>query len=784
MIYSSDNYLDTNKKKKNSETSLQFKSIINNRYLRTKIFNHVNHIHQAIVDRHFIGREHQKGWTLIVKISQVVSLQEFIRINRTDWFIDHFDRVYDTIKLGCKDDNGVVKLDHDIVFKDLLDVIVKRDDSIALKFMLKRFKFTLQTIMQSVYHNRGEQPISIEVYQVLKRYNYINATAYDINVGDSLWYINNLVICVINSGDIAIFDQFCIDCLDPIKSIFNINYVRAYDDVFINIINKLNNNNDNNNNNNNNNSIIFHMVERLLNLGIDLRGPLFINAMKYSNNQEILNWIKNSFDSFDMFVDFYHQSNRWIERLASMDTLKLIDYREPKYNSFNISSAKASADGNLDYLRYMVNQNDQYLFKMSHLENALVKGQLKCVNFIIDAISQYAQPGGQTTKCSTIDASIMSLDLVQRLVNNPNIEIDYYELIRSSIDRPDILEYLLSLGSFSVDIEPSLFLQDPKSIQLLLNQPHLDQPTRVLLFMKKIPNIQTRPLELLYFRGHSLEILCQENMMQPPNWRGAQVADIEVLQLIIKHQSIQSLSPWIIMTRYSQYDDHIELLKDAIVAELAKNEPIHIDGAVHQVFNTACKNGLIKVVECFDDYIGSFAMGGFEIALANNQIQVAKYLGQELAKIFSKKLQTKETTQRVILSILSVLNRVEDDQVFEYFWNLFKALTTNSVLVSRAIGFPSHNRSNNRHLTTNRVDRMIKHYGQYYNGCERDEYQMKPLTLLYGYQAVVINHIITKYQNDVLVNQFIDIKSFDYFEYYKYDLKLCLIPPVPIIINK
>ncbi|EGG15300.1 hypothetical protein DFA_10134 [Cavenderia fasciculata] len=137
-------YID-NQKKKNSESSLQFKSIINNRYLRTKIFNHVNHIHQAIVDRYFIGRKHQKGLTLIVKISQVISLQEFIRINRSDLFIDHFDRVYDTIKLGCKDDNVI--LDHDIVFRDLLGVIIDNNDSISLEFMLNRFSFTLQTII-------------------------------------------------------------------------------------------------------------------------------------------------------------------------------------------------------------------------------------------------------------------------------------------------------------------------------------------------------------------------------------------------------------------------------------------------------------------------------------------------------------------------------------------------------------------------------------------------------------------------------------------------------------
>ncbi|EGG15296.1 hypothetical protein DFA_10130 [Cavenderia fasciculata] len=741
---------------KRSESSLQFKSIINSYYLRTKIFNHVNHIHQAIVDRYFIGREYQKECILIVKIPQVISLQEFIRINRTDLFIDHFDRVYDTIKHCCKDDNGVVKLDNDIVFKDLLDVIFQNNDSVALDFMLNRFKFQ-QTIRRSIDPRR---PVSIEVYKVLKRYNYINVTDNDINHADSLRYIKSLLCCMIDSGDISMFDQFCTDCLNTIPTLGSKNIIsvysgiRAYDDVFIDIINKLNNNNMSHNNNNNNN-----------NNRIDLRESLFVGALRCSNNQEILKWIKDSFDRFDMFVDFYHQSNRWIERFASMDTLKLIDYREPtKYTSSNCLSTGASSVGNLDYLRYMVTQNHQYIFQEPHLSRSLEKGHLECTNFIIDAISQYANPD-QFTPCGSINPTIVSLDLVQRLlVNHPHIAINPMLLIGSSISQPIVLEYLLSHGSYSFNnIEPSLLLQDPKSTQLLLNQPRLDQPTKFRVSATQIPMVQKRPLELLYLQGHSLVIVDEE---RPLSWDGNPV-DLDVLQLIIKHQSIESIPPWVIMTRYGQYDDHIELLKDAL--ELNKNNPYIMGMPLSMVFTDACKNGLIKVVECFGlRFIWVFGSRGFGIALENNQIQVAKYLGQELARFFSPVIDTQESMWSVMLD---ALNRVEDDQVFEYFWSLFKPLTTNSEIVSRTIG---QNRSNNRHLTTNRVDRMIKHYGQYYNGCERDEYQMKPLTLSNEYKTVVINHIITKYQNDVSVNQFIDIKSFDYSRYYNHNLTLYL----------
>ncbi|EGG13596.1 hypothetical protein DFA_11357 [Cavenderia fasciculata] len=77
------NSSDSNKIDKNS---LLFKSILNNYYIRSSMLPHIH--------RQLIGNNDH----LALKEHQMISLDDFIRLHRTDLFIKHFDQVYQTIQ--------------------------------------------------------------------------------------------------------------------------------------------------------------------------------------------------------------------------------------------------------------------------------------------------------------------------------------------------------------------------------------------------------------------------------------------------------------------------------------------------------------------------------------------------------------------------------------------------------------------------------------------------------------------------------------------------------------
>ncbi|EGG15293.1 hypothetical protein DFA_10127 [Cavenderia fasciculata] len=695
--------------------NVSFKRIINNQYLRTKIFKYVEDIHDGILERHEIDHDTTKDVSLVVKIPQVTTLEEFIRINRIDLFIDHFDRVYDAMKqysIGGK-------VDHNDIFKSILIRIFKNDHSDALDFILERLTFDHRTVMSAL---QLEKSMSIEMYQVLKKRNY--HIIVNSNKKEEFVFIKSMIYCHIKSGDIAILMEYDIDC----------------------------------------------------------RLSLFMVAIETSN-QEILRRIKDSFKSLEEFQDFYHVKNQTIERWATMDTLKLIEYKPPlSFEHHNQPSTEPSQFGNVDFLKYIYNigrDDHAYLYQKPHLSVSLQYGQLDCALFLIESHYSDIKVSG------TIDSTIMSLDLVRRLFESPTIQINNLDELLGSIvkaNQPDTLAYALTfdmeMNSIYQLVIPSLRFEDATMTKMLLDRFTEIGPTQFSFLSDRFTAIQPQPLELLYAMGHSLRTTPQFLVMYPPEWDDTPLSS-QIIQIVSYYQPIhETIPPWVIMTRYTQYDDNIELLKEAIshVQDNSTNETICI------LLEIACKNGLIKVVECIPSLYawenGSTSI--FQTAVDNQQYQVAYYLAETFIKTFAGKVDQSHLVNTPQL-ILVALNRVDDDRAFQTLWNIFKPFTTNSELVSNALGSLLKVNLANRHLTTNRLDRMIEQYGQFYNGCEKDEYQMKPLQLTYQSYRSNVNHILTKYLNSTKTTKFLELKQFDYSEYYRQNIKLCLIPPQPLL---
>ncbi|EGG24779.1 hypothetical protein DFA_03023 [Cavenderia fasciculata] len=141
------------------------KQIINNQYVRRLIFNHVSVIHQQLDIASF-------------KYENIENcLYQLILYNRTDSFINQFPRFYDQIK----DEHGsfceqVYRI-NDILFGPLLQIILLKDNSRALSFMLgyvndqlpqnRSSPFSLSMRERLAYDDNQAYRLSLETIMVL-----------------------------------------------------------------------------------------------------------------------------------------------------------------------------------------------------------------------------------------------------------------------------------------------------------------------------------------------------------------------------------------------------------------------------------------------------------------------------------------------------------------------------------------------------------------------------------------------------------------------------------------
>ncbi|EGG22855.1 hypothetical protein DFA_04985 [Cavenderia fasciculata] len=90
--------------------------------------------------------------------------------------------------------------------------------------------------------------------------------------------------------------------------------------------------------------------------------------------------------------------------------------------------------------------------------------------------------------------------------------------------------------------------------------------------------------------------------------------------------------------------------------------------------------------------------------------------------------------------------------------------------------------TSNRSQISNTIDRVIQNYSRFYNGPERDQYQMQPLRL-YNPNNIHTSrdpfntyYIISKYRHDPQFNQIINFNDFDINQFYNKNQSIGLIP--------
>ncbi|EGG22847.1 hypothetical protein DFA_04977 [Cavenderia fasciculata] len=750
-----------------------FKSLLHSSYIRTKIFNHVEIIHQRIISSDL----------LVLKSNQIVSLCECIKVNRSDLFIKHFDSVYQSMLSYSNEKEFSF---NNKTFKQILNTIFQYDGHVELDYLLQRFGRIKMTVLRD-----GFIKPPINVFRLLIQHNYHLPEKND-NETDHAIFVDVLTRLAVFNGELEMFDRIFNDYFDHNSDKFSF-YVDKRS--FKGLINKLNNqqhttnNNNNNNNNGDNNNqskyyVIFYMVKKLLSFGVDLRSLLFIDALECDNNQEIIKWIRDSFDSKeqgngtveDFNQLFQHYLLFPIEKYATTNTLKLIEFNQ-LVSSSNRLSTRAAQFGNLDFLSYMYDMKQyQYLFEKTQLHDSLSGPHLECANFLMTIA---VKEGYTKLQCWSIDPSIMSLDLVKRLVEIQCQMMSFSGLIESAIksNQPETLEFILSLLKdenmefFDSDekfVIMSLALDDPVITEMLLDRffSSEDRPPKTFTVEYIDKKICYAPLLSLFNKGHSIEFNPLEYYTSNPS-----IVSQKVVQLCLEHLSIERVPPWVILVsvNHPDFNDQgdYKLLKDTL--SLINQYPEEdMQELQHDVLNEACRMGLVKVVECFGDWAWKFGDSLFRTAMEYKQTQMALFLGQAITTHF------KEMDTNRLELILNYFYFIDDDQDFEMIWDVLQPLTSNSSYVSRAITY-SRFKFSKRSSKTKTIDRFIKHYTRYYNSPEKDQFKMTPIRITnrdQSFDPFNIHHLYTNYRDCPVI----DFSDFNVDKYYIQNNELGVIP--------
>ncbi|EGG22850.1 hypothetical protein DFA_04980 [Cavenderia fasciculata] len=669
-----DNVSDSNNNKQDERKSEIFKSIFNNKYLRTMIMRETHH-HCPHFNHH------------------IISLNECILLNHTNLFIQ-------------KNENRVA-----------FDFVVDRLGGLPLdfiQFLSNEWKPMEYSILRDILNNSTDNK---------ERY-----------------------------------------------------YANCHHLKFKNLINKLNQQQQPQDNNNNDDEskyqIIYYMVKKLLEYGMDLRVNLFVDALECDNNQDIIKWIKDSFggksiDNFDFFKRNYVLIPI-IERYASLETLKLLEFPPIFYPM----STTAAMYGNKGFISYIITHNYKYVYHYPQIETALKEGQLECVYLLNDAILKFDKLGDKgycridLFYIDSIHPSIMSLDLVKLLGANPFLRLTVKALALSAISAKqlDTLNHILSCNGQDVILKDqdkssfvvgALYVDNTSIIEYLLNRlyPNSSGSITFQVTTDNLYKMVPQSLEYLYSKTHSLDIKVpptQHTLITTTTKK--QPIDIplsfsQILELIVSRQPINTIEPCVILSRFGYFDSNIQVLTDVLPR-------LSWDGwesPVKETIITASKNGLVNVLKClvtdFDSFVDSFTA-----ALKYHQINVVEYLIKEHIALFITITDNRATRARVQLLSLFFF-KIDDDQRFASFWNDFKPLTTNSDIVSQ-IMCSSPLPQTHRHRNTLTIDRIIQNYSRFYNGPERDQYQMKTLLLETNRDQHPFNvcYIVKRYRHDENIN--------------------------------
>ncbi|EGG22851.1 hypothetical protein DFA_04981 [Cavenderia fasciculata] len=467
------------------------------------------------------------------------SLNEYIVLNQTDLFIQQFMRIDTT------NENPFFKSN----FNQLLFNILKYENQVAFEFVVGRLRGLAHDFVQFVSNQWKPMGFGFGIHPGVEPIKW-EPTKKSVTIllphvkgcKSAMLYSVLFLLVPVSCGDLELFNQICKDILDlnqKERFYYNSNHITFKDLIYNNDTtnnnnNQNNNNNPNNNNNNNNQSkyeIIYYIVNKLKNdYDMDLRRNLFVDALECSrqNNQEILKWIKDSFggNSIDKF-DFYDRDYLFlapiVERYASLETLKLLEF-PPNFFPMSTNAAKY---GNKDFLSYMATKNYKYLYQYAQIETALKEGHLDCVYLLNDAILKFDELG-EKGYCridlfliDSIHPSIMSLDLVKLLGANPFLKLTVQALALSAISAKqlDTLDQILSQCNTSQCVLSdqdknnlvvgALYVADNTAIiEYLLNRFYPNSsstsPVTFQVSSDNFDNISPQSLEYLSLKNHQL----------------------------------------------------------------------------------------------------------------------------------------------------------------------------------------------------------------------------------------------------------------------------------------
>ncbi|EGG17289.1 hypothetical protein DFA_08282 [Cavenderia fasciculata] len=350
-----------------------FKSLLQSIYLRKKIFKHVEEIHRLL-----LGQDGYLKSQYARKSHQMITLKEFIIMNRLDLFIKHFDTVYplmmDPLMLNDKDKDIRFSFENKR-FNFLINTIFEYDNSTIFDYLLKKFGRINHSTLESFLSKRIRHLPRISRVLIRDGYHLVHKNLEDLRNPPTL--IGSIIDSAIINGDFLMIDQLCNDCIDskkgssstnnhPLKKVVNqINLIKKLDkETKKDSLSKY--------------QVIFDIAKRLLECGVDIRVGIFSSVMDHDweneklGNQEILKWIKDSFNDKKEFEDLLDSQFSDIELFASTKTLELIEFQMPPriLNVTHHLATLAAQYGNLDFLSYVSHRlkDYNYLFKNPQLE--------------------------------------------------------------------------------------------------------------------------------------------------------------------------------------------------------------------------------------------------------------------------------------------------------------------------------------------------------------------------------------------------------------------------------
>ncbi|EGG17290.1 hypothetical protein DFA_08283 [Cavenderia fasciculata] len=367
----------------------------------------------------------------------------------------------------------------------------------------------------------------------------------------------------------------------------------------------------------------------------------------------------------------------------------------------------------------------------------------------------------------------MSLDLVKRLFENPNITFDLHFIVLLAIEsnQPEILE--LVLGKFklknlvnSTHIKRALMVSNPGIIRLMLDY----YPIRWDGWIPPISRfsfIYYEPLLAFYSNGHSIifdSMSIFSTYLTNPEKEKIVPMSIDVVRLMINHNT--KVEPWMILScgiglqkPINESDlSFISTTAVPLVKGLGGYERSFTYYVIEEVLINATKNGDMKLLKCLSNYIWSFEARIFQTAVREKQFKIAYYFGQLFSNVYPHSIN-----RYCIQFILVSFYDIENDDDFDLLWNLFKPLTTNSKMVTEMLVSSTNYVLQNLHHISNTIDRIIQCYTRFYNGPEKEQYQMEPLRLDIStyWETYNLYYLFSKYRNNPIIH--LDHFQFEYY---------------------